>query len=418
MINIKQLRADPETVRRGLIARGGDPNCVDEVLELDARRRGLLEHIESLRAERRALSVRAATELQVRKTARGLSRRIADLEQDLRACEQRLHEVALAVPNLPHSTVPHGQDSSDNVVVRTWGEPRRFSFTPRPHWEIGEQLGILDFARGVKLARSRFPLYWGTGAMLEWALMQFMLELHVYQHGYTPVLPPFLVNRDTMTASGNLPRFADQLFHCAEDDLFLVPTAEVDLVNLYMDEILPEEQLPVRVTAYTPCFRREAGAAGRDTRGLIRVHQFNKVELVKLTTPETSYDELEKMVRDAGRVLELLELPYRVVLLCSGDLGFAAAKTYDLEVWLPGQGEYREISSCSNCEDFQARRGNVRYRPKGGGKPRFVHGLNGSGVAVGRTVVAILENYQQADGSVVIPEVLRPYLRTERIMPA
>jgi seryl-tRNA synthetase len=415
MIDINRLRTDPELFRRGLIARGQDPGYVDRLLGLDARRRELLSQIEPLRAQRRALSARGGADPEARLQARHLGERIAALEQELQALEQELQQVALTIPNLPHSTVPDGRDGGGNIVVRTWGEPRRFSFPPRPHWEIGEQLGILDFARGARLARARFPLYRGAGAMLEWALVQFMLDLHVHQHGYTPILPPFLVNRATMTASGNLPKFADQLFHCPEDDLFLVPTAEVDLVNLYMDEILAEDQLPLRLTAYTPCFRREAGASGRDTRGLIRVHQFNKVELVKLTTPETSYDELEGMVKDAAHVLELLGLPYQVVLLCSGDMGFAAAKTYDLEVWLPGQGEYREISSCSNCEDFQARRGNVRYRPAGGGKPRFVHGLNGSGVAVGRTVVALLENYQEEDGSVIVPEVLRPYLRCDRI---
>jgi seryl-tRNA synthetase len=316
----------------------------------------------------------------------------------------------LSLPNLPHPDVPIGRDANDNREVRRWGEPAEFDFPAKNHWEVGEELDILDFARAAKLAGARFALYKGAGAQLERALINFMLDLHTRERGYKEMLPPALVNRAAVTGTGQLPKFEEDLFRIESPELFLIPTAEVPLTNIHRDEMLDREQLPVKYTAYTPCFRREAGSYGQDVRGLIRQHQFNKVELVKLAEPENSYDELEKMVQDAEEVLRRLSLPYRVVELCTGDLGFAAAKTYDLEVWLPGQVTYREISSCSNCEEFQARRAQIRYRKEARGKPIFVHTLNGSGLAVGRTLVAVLENYQQRDGTVVVPPVLRSYM--------
>ena len=339
-----------------------------------------------------------------------LSRAIREGEGPLAEIEKRFERVMLWIPNLPHPSVPLGTGAEGNREVRRWGEIPKFDFSPKNHWEIGEELGILDFARAAKIAASRLALYYGQGALLERALINFMLDLHTRERGYQEVIPPILVNRETMTGTGQLPKFEEDLFRTADPDLFLVPTAEVPLTNIHREEILNQEDLPIRYVAYTPCFRREAGSYGQDVRGLIRLHQFNKVELVKLTQPGNSYEELEKMVADAEEVLQRLKLPYRVVELCTGDLGFASAKTYDLEVWLPGQDTYREISSCSNCEDFQARRAQIRYRPEKKGKAVFVHTLNGSGLAVGRTVVAVLENYQQKDGTVVVPEVLRPYM--------
>jgi seryl-tRNA synthetase len=324
--------------------------------------------------------------------------------------ESRFEKFMLTVPNLPEPSVPVGRSAAANKEVRRWGDLPRFDFPAKNHWDIGEELGILDFTRAAKIAGARFALYKGAGARLERALINFMLDLHTGEHGYTEVLPPFLVNRAAMTGTGQLPKFEDDLFRIADPDFFLIPTAEVPVTNIHRGEILEREQLPIRYVAYTPCFRREAGSYGQDVRGLIRQHQFNKVELVKLTGPERSYDELEKLVNDAEKVLQLLGLPYRVVELCTGDLGFASAKTYDLEVWLPGQEAYREISSCSNFEDFQARRAQIRYRKETKGKPIFVHTLNGSGLAVGRTLVAVLENYQQKDGSVIIPDVLRSHM--------
>lgn len=416
MIDLRNLRENPDTIRQALAARGGDVGSVDTLLAIDTHWRDCVRQVETLRAHHSQLSKQAATNLRLRDIARQQATQIARLEHDLRATEQQLQQISSCIPNIPHASVPLGRGEQDNIEIRCWGQLPQFSFTPRVHEAIGVDLGIFDAAQGAKLARARFPLLRGSGALLEWALIQFMLDLHVRQHRYIPILPPFIANRATMTASGNLPKFEEQLFR-TDDDLFLIPTAEVILVNMYMNEILPEDRLPLRFVANTPCFRREVGASGRDTHGIIRVHQFHKVELVKLTTPETSYAELETLVRDATRVLELLRLPYRVMLLCTGELGFSSAKTYDIEVWMPGEGKYREISSCSNCEDFQARRGRVRYRTAGGGKTRFIHGLNGSGVAVGRTFAALLENYQQADGSVVVPDVLRPYLRMDRITP-
>jgi seryl-tRNA synthetase len=338
---------------------------------------------------------------------------VGRLEEALRSVEERLTDLALRIPNMPHSTVPEGKVPADNQEVRRWGSAPPFAFTPKAHWEIGEALGILDFERASNLVGARFAVMAGMGATLERALINYMLDLHMTRHGYQEMLPPFLVNRASMTATGQLPRFEEDLFRLRDEDYFLIPTAEVPVTNLHRGEILTENRLPIRYAAYTPCFRREAGSYGKDTKGLIRLHQFNKVELVAFAKPEDSYQELERLTRAAEAVLQGLGLHYRVVTLCTGDLGFAAAKTYDLEVWLPAQGTYREISSCSNFEAFQARRANIRYRPQSGkpdGKTDFVHTLNGSGLAVGRTLVAILENYQQADGTVVIPEALRSYL--------
>jgi len=343
------------------------------------------------------------------KNVQNIAEQIKIIDDKLKATEEEWKEKQLWIPNIPHETVPIGQDESCNRVVRSWGKPREFDFEPRPHWDIGEGLDILDFERGSKIAASRFTVLKGLGARLERAIMNFMLDLHTQQHGYQEIFPPFLVNQKSMTGTGNLPKFADELYKC-QDDLYLIPTAEVPVTNYHADEILPDEILPLYYTSYTACFRREAGSYGKDVRGLIRQHQFNKVELVKFVAPETSYDELEKLLANAEEVLKVLQLPYRVVALCSGDLGFSSAKTYDIEVWIPSQKTYREISSCSNFEDFQARRANIRYRNKAG-KVGFIHTLNGSGLAIGRTAVAILENYQQENGTVVIPDVLRPYMQ-------
>ncbi|MCX7887933.1 MAG: serine--tRNA ligase, partial [Verrucomicrobiae bacterium] len=343
--------------------------------------------------------------------------RIAALDAQIAAVEQQLESALLMLPNLPHESVPPGKNSAHNVVVRVWGEKPHFDFVPRPHWELGENLRILDFARAAKISGSGFILYTAAGARLERGLINFLLDLHTRQHGYTEIFPPFLITRQCMIGTGQLPKFEEDMYRLRDDELYLAPTAEVPLCNLHRDEILRPDQLPIYYCAYTPCFRREAGAAGKDTRGMIRVHQFDKVELVKLCTPESSYEELEKMVADAERVLQLLGLHYRVVLLCTGDMGFASAKTYDIEVWAPGQNAYLEVSSCSNCEDFQARRANIRYKTADG-KNRFVHMLNGSGTALARLYVALLETYQQADGTVKLPEILKPYLgETTHIKP-
>ncbi|MGI9952807.1 serine--tRNA ligase [Moorellaceae bacterium AZ2] len=416
MLDIKLLRQNPELVAQGL-RRRGLVAPLEQFLELDARRRSLLTEVEALRNRRNTVSEEIARLKKAGQGAeeligemRGVSQRIKELDDAIQAVEEQLAQEMLAIPNLPHSSVPDGSGEEDNQVVRVWGERTAFNFEPRPHWEIAEKLGIIDFERGAKVAGARFVFYRGAGAKLERALINFMLDLHTEKHGYTEVFPPYLVNSSAMLGTGQLPKFAEDMFHISGTDYYLIPTAEVPVTNLYREEILDGEQLPLYHVAYSACFRAEAGAAGRDTRGLIRQHQFNKVELVKFTRPEQSYDELEKMTRDAEEVLQLLGLPYRVVLLCAGDLGFASSKTYDLEVWFPAAGTYREISSCSNCEDFQARRANIRFRPGPKEKPRYVHTLNGSGVAVGRTVAAILENYQQEDGSVLIPPSLRPYM--------
>lgn len=415
MLDIRRIRENPDQIRAGLQRRGGDPSLLEAVLAADERRREILRETEALRHELNAVSKEIARLKRngVDTTAqqsemRRVGDRIAALEQSLRDIESTLRDTLLRVPNLPHASTPDGRSSADNPVVREWGTRRTFPFPPRTHLEIGDRLGLFDFPRGAKISGAGFPVYVGMGARLERALIHFMLDLHTREHGYTEVSPPFVVNTAAMTGTGQLPRMAEDMYRVATDDLWLIPTAEVPVTNLYRDEII-ERPLPIKLTAYTPCFRREAGAAGRETRGLIRVHQFDKVEMVKFVEPERSYEELETLTADAEDVLRRLELPYRVVALCAGDISFAAAKCYDLELWVPGQQAWLEVSSCSNFEDFQARRANIRYR-KGDGKPEFVHTLNGSGVALARLVVALLENGQQEDGSVVLPEILAPYL--------
>lgn len=415
MLDLKFVRNNPEIVSEALEKRGSDLS-LEPFLELERRRREKLVVVEQLKNRRNVVSEEIGRRKKAGQDAeemvqemRQVSARIKELDEEIRDLEEQIQVTLLSIPNIPHESVPVGRDAADNVEVRRWGEPRQFDFTPRAHWELGEVLDIIDFERGSKVAGARFSFYKGAGARLERGVINFMLDLHTREHGYTEIFPPFIVNGDSMIGTGQLPKFAEDMFKLEGKNFYLIPTAEVPVTNLYREEILPGDRLPIYHCAYSACFRAEAGAAGRDTRGLIRQHQFNKVELVKFTRPEDSYEELEKLTRDAERVLQLLGLPYRVVCLCTGDLGFAAAKTYDLEVWLPSYQEYKEISSCSNFEDFQARRANIRFRD-GRGKPQFVHTLNGSGLAVGRTVAAILENYQQADGSVVIPEVLVPYM--------
>ncbi len=419
MVDPAYVREHLEEVRTGLRNRGLDPDTILEPFTaLDVRRREQIREVEELKREQNAAGEEVArakkqgldpSSVFAANKARG--QRIKQLEAALEDVEQKRADLLMTVPNLPHATVPVGTSAEDNVEIRRHGEPRHFDFDPKPHWDIGAALGILDFERAAKMAGARFSVVMGAGARLERALTNFMLELHTQEHGYTEVEPPFLVNADALRGTGNLPKFEQDLFRIAGDwDLFLIPTAEVPLTNLYRGEILDGRQLPLRFTAYTPCFRSEAGSYGADVRGLIRQHQFNKVELVKFTTPEQSFDELEKLTANAEEVLKRLELPYRTMLLSTGDMGFASAKTYDIEVWLPSQKTYREISSCSNTMAFQARRANIRFRPQGTGKVEFVHTLNGSGLAVGRTLVAVLENYQQKDGSVAIPQALRPFM--------
>src|SRR3990172_4263353 len=428
MLDIKLIREDPQKIESALRARGVDLS-LKELLTLDAERRNLLRDAEALKAQRNKASEAIGEAKRQGKDAaheqarmREVGERIKALDAETRSVEEKIEQWLLLLPNLPHESVPVAATAEGNIETRRWGEPRRFAFGPKPHWEIGEALGILDSERASKIAKSRFTVLWGVGARLERALIQFMLDLHTREHGYREVWVPHLVNAETMRGTGQLPKFEDQLFRTLEAEggrpLYLIPTAEAPVTFLHGGEILKEQELPKRYVAFTPCYRREAGAAGQDTRGMIRQHQFDKVELVKVTTPATSYDELEAMVGNAEEVLKRLELPYRKVLLCAGDMGFAARKTYDLEVWLPGQGKYREISSCSNCEAFQARRAEIRYRPASGGKAEFAHTLNGSGLAVGRSLIAVLENCQEADGSVTIPPALRPYLDgLERITP-
>jgi seryl-tRNA synthetase len=417
MLDIKYLRANFEEVKKKLQHRGEDLADFDKFEELDAKRRELIAQSEQLKNKRNEVSSQIAALKREKKDAdhliaemREVGDQIKALDEDLRQVEESLEQLMLSIPNIPHESVPVGESEDDNVEVRKWGEPPQFSFEPKPHWEIADQLGILDFERAGKVTGSRFVFYKGLGARLERALMNFMLDLHVEEHGYQEVLPPYLVNRASMTGTGQLPKFEEDAFLIESEDYFLVPTAEVPVTNLHRDEILSAEDLPINYVAYSACFRSEAGSAGRDTRGLIRQHQFNKVELVKFVKPEDSYDELEKLTSHAEKVLQLLGLPYRVMSMCTADLGFTAAKKYDLEVWLPSYNTYREISSCSNFEAFQARRANIRFRRDPKSKPEHVHTLNGSGLAIGRTVAAILENYQQEDGTVLIPEVLRPYM--------
>lgn len=421
MLDIKLIRENPDRVNELLKRRNGELS-VDEVIELDSNRRKIQTTIDELRNKRKNDSQKIGlmkkngedtTSLQ--EAVKNLGEEIKELEEEEIILNDRITSLLLTTPNLPQEGVPIGEDDTKNVVVGSWGEIRKFDFEPKPHWDIATQNDIIDFERGVKLAQSRFTLYKNKGAKLERAIINFFLDIHTNEHGYQEILPPFMVNSQTMQGTGQLPKFKEDMYKCENEDLYLIPTAEVPLTNIYSNEIIDEELLPCLMTAYTPCFRREAGSAGKDTRGLIRVHQFNKVEMVKITHPEKSEEEHQKMVKNAQNVLELLGLPYRTVELSTGDMGFSASKCYDIEVWMPSYKMYREISSCSNCTDFQARRANIRYRDKKTGKLNFVHTLNGSGVAVGRTVAAILENYQQADGSVIIPDVLRKYTGFDKI---
>jgi seryl-tRNA synthetase len=425
MLDLNFVRDNLPRVEEMLRQRGADPAAVlKDFREVDTQRRQAITEAETMKARRN----KASEDInKLKKSGQDATTAIAetkDLREQIQTREKiaadldaRLRDLLAGIPNMPHASVPVGHSAEENVEVRRWGAPPQFDFTPKPHWDLGAELGVLDLERAVKLTGARFAVYWDLGAKLERALANFMLDLHTREHGYTEVLPPYLVNSESMYGTGQLPKFAADLFRVphGEKDLWLIPTAEVPVTNLYRDETLDAARLPISLTAYTPCFRSEAGSYGKDVRGIIRQHQFQKVELVKFTRPENSYEEHEKLTRNAETVLQKLGLHYRVVTLCTGDMGAAAAKTYDIEVWLPGQQLFREISSCSNFESYQARRANIRYRPEGKNKPEFVHTLNGSGLAVGRTWVAIVENYQQADGSVVIPEVLRPYVGAERI---
>jgi seryl-tRNA synthetase len=427
MLDLNFVRNNLPLVEEKLRLRGmSAADVLAPFQTLDAERRQAITEVETLKAQRNRASEEiarlkkagqdAAAQMEETKAMR---ERIQQLETRASELETRLRDLLSGIPNLPHESVPKGRSSEENVEARRWGKAPAFDFAPKPHWELGEQLGVLDLERGAKLTGARFAVYWDMGAKLERALANFMLDLHTREHGYTEVLPPYLVNSDSMYGTGQLPKFAEDSFRVphGEKDLWLIPTAEVPVTNLYRGEVIDEAKLPLLLTAYTPCFRSEAGSYGKDVRGIIRQHQFQKVELVKFAHPERSYDELEKLTNNAETVLQKLGLHYRVVTLCTGDMGFSSAKTYDIEVWLPGQGLFREISSCSNFEAFQARRANIRYKPEGKGKTEFLHTINGSGLAVGRTWVAIVENYQQADGSVKIPEALQPYVGAERITP-
>ena len=422
MLDIKRIREDFDGLKKAVESRGKGDFGIDKVREYDVERRKLLAEVEQMKNQQSTSSRQIpvlkkegkdTTELMAE--MKQLSEKIKVLDGQVSEVEAKLRDALLNIPNTPYKDVQEGADDSDNVELRKWGEPRTFDFDEKAHWDIGTDLDILDFERATKIAGTRFTVYKGLGARLERAVINFMLNLHTEEHGFTEILPPFMVNRDAMIGTGQLPKFEDDMFHVPAKDFFLIPTAEVPVTNLRMNEIIDEAELPIYYTAYTPCFRKEAGSAGRDTRGLIRQHQFNKVEMVKFVKPETSYDELETLTAAAEDVLQKLEIPYRVVRLSTGDLGFSSAMTYDIEVWMPSYGRYVEISSCSNFENFQARRGNIRFRPAEKGKPEFVHTLNGSGLAVGRTVAAILENYQQADGSVVIPEALRGFMGVDKI---
>lgn len=420
MLDIKKIRQNPEEVVEGLKKRHGN-FPIDNVLEVDEKRRSLLVEVEEKKAERNRVSKEIPAKKKngedvsgIIEDMRVLGDEIQELDDQVRQCDEELNDYLLSIPNIPDASVPDGKDDSENWEMRVVGEPREFEFEAKAHWDIGTDLGILDFDRGAKLSGARFTVFAGKGARLERSIYNFMLDLHTQNQSYIEVSPPYLVSRESMTGTGQLPKFEEDMYHCEEDDLFLIPTAEVPVTNLFRDEILEEKDLPINLTAYTPCFRREAGSAGRDTRGLIRQHQFDKVELVKFAHPDHSFEELEQLTLDAEEVLKLLEIPYRVVKLCSGDLGFSSAMTYDIEVWMPSYGRYVEISSCSNFLDFQARRANVRFRD-GDGNIQFAHTLNGSGLAVGRTFAAILENYQNEDGTVTVPSVLVPYFGQEVI---
>ena len=416
MLDMKFVRENPELVMDAMRKRNANVN-LDEFLELEKKRRELTLQVEALKSQRNAASQEIGKMKKAGENAdaqmaevRALGDKIAEDDKELKDIEARIKEILMTIPNMPAADTPVGSSDADNPVVRTWREPAKFAFEPQAHWDIGEKLNILDVERAGKVSGARFTFYRGLGSRLERSVINFFLDIHTGENGYTEFFPPFIVNKDSMQGTGQLPKFAEDIFKLEGLDYYLIPTAEVPITNLHRDEILSGDDLPLYYTAYSACFRAEAGSAGRDTRGLIRQHQFNKVELVKFTKPEDSWDELEKLTANAEKVLQLLELPYRVVRLCTGDIGFSSAATYDLEVWLPAANCYREISSCSNFLDFQARRANIRFRRDTKSKPEFVHTLNGSGVAVGRTVAAILENYQQADGSVIVPKVLRPYM--------
>ena len=425
MLDLKYIKNNLEAVKNGMEKRRAKIDFA-LLLKNDDKRKTLLLEIETLRHKRNVVSDDIAKMKKAGENAtsfieqmRAVSETIKKLDKELSTIEETIHSFLISLPNIPHEDVPVGKDDTENRLEKTHGKPKKFDFKVKPHWEIGEDLGILDFTRAAKLAGARFPLYLGNGARLERALINFMLDTHISHHGYTETLPPFIVNKATMTGTGQLPKFEEDLFKLEGLDYYLIPTSEVPMTNIYANEIIDESMLPCKFTAYTPCFRSEAGSYGRDTKGLIRQHQFNKVELVKLTTPETSFEELASLLSNAEKILQLLELPYHVVTLCTGDLGFSATKTYDIEVWMPGQdkeGLYREISSCSNCLDFQARRAGIRFRRKDTKKPEYVHTLNGSGLAVGRTFAAILENYQQADGSIIIPDVLVSYMGGQTVI--
>ncbi|WP_300330917.1 serine--tRNA ligase [Fusobacterium sp.] len=416
MLDLKFMRENKELIEEMLRNRNSDLT-LDEFVKLDEERREILSEVEALKNKRNVESMEIARLKKAKEDASELikemgevSAKIKELDEKLSVVDEKIKYIQMTIPNKYHETTPIGKDEDENVEIRRWGTPRTFDFQPKAHWEIGENLGILDFERGAKLSGSRFVLYRGLGSRLERALINFMLDMHVDEHVYTEHINPFMVNREICEGTGQLPKFEEDMYR-TDDDMFLISTSEITMTNIHRKEILDEKELPKYYTAYSPCFRREAGSYGKDVKGIIRLHQFNKVEMVKLATPETSYDELEKMVNNAEDVLQRLGLPYRVISLCTGDIGFSAAKTYDLEVWVPSQNKYREISSCSNCEDFQARRMGLKYRPNGSNKSEFVHTLNGSGLAVGRTLVAIMENYQQEDGSFLIPEALVPYMK-------
>ncbi|MDI6605115.1 MAG: serine--tRNA ligase [Thermoanaerobacteraceae bacterium] len=419
MLDIKRIRNNPEAVKRAIELKKENTN-IDEFLKIDEKRRQMLSGLESLKNKRNIESENIAKLKSEGKDVsdlisdmKGISERIKEMESELKDVEEKIDELIWTIPNIPDKSVPVGDSDADNIEIRKWGLPRKFDFKIKPHWDLGVDLDILDFETASKVTGSRFTFYKGLGSRLERSLINFMLDLHTEKHGYTEIFPPFMVHRRSMYGTGQLPKFEEDAFKVAGTDYFLIPTAEVPVTNMYRDTIIDGDKLPIYHCAFSTCFRQEAGSAGRDTRGLIRQHQFNKVELVKFTEPDKSYEELEKMTNDAEDVLKELGLPYRVVAICTGDLGFTAAKKYDIEVWMPSYGRYVEISSCSNCEDFQARRANIKFRPKEGGKAQFVHTLNGSGIAVGRTFAAILENYQKEDGSVIIPEALKPYMKLE-----
>lgn len=421
MLDLSFIRENPDEVKEGL-AKLYATAPIDEILELDKTRRGILGEVEQLKAKRNAVSkeIGRMKDDDARKPLisemRQTGDRIKVLDEQLREVDSELHLLLLEVPNMPHDDVPVGPDESANVVVRSWGEPRQFEFKPQPHWELGEKLGIIDFERGVKLSGTRFYVLCGLGARLQRALIAWMIDLHIFEHGYTEVYPPVIVREQCMWSTGQLPKFGDNLYRDIEDDLWLIPTAEVPVTNLYMDEILDADQLPIDHVAYTPCFRREKMSAGKETRGLKRGHQFDKVEMVKFCTPETSDQELDRLIDNAEDTCRKLDLPYRVVQMCTGDLSFTAAMKYDVEVWAAGCEEWLEVSSCSNFRDFQSRRASIRYRPQPKSKPEFVHTLNGSGLGLPRVMIAIIENYQQEDGSIVVPEVLRPYMHGDLVM--